>query len=180
MLLLCSILLQFTDSLTREHIELNRHLATEKLLKQVLPLKHDNNLLQDSKEVTTLSSTVYRARQSNKNVGLVFMPLDVPGYSGNIRLALGVTQQGNVSGVRVISHRETTGLGDTIHQDVSPWILNFDGRSLANTPAQGWAVTSEGGEFDAISGATITPRVVINKIRAALLYYQQNRDELYR
>jgi electron transport complex protein RnfG len=107
------------------------------------------------------------------------MPVSTPGYKGKIKLAIGVSYDGVISGVRIIEHQETEGLGDNIDQDKSDWITNFNKRSLSNTSNDAWAVINDGGEFDQISGATISPRSVINTVKNTLDYYEIKRDNLY-
>lgn len=90
------------------------------------------------------------------------------GYGGPIRLLLGVDGTGAITGVRVLSHSETPGLGDLIEHSKSRWIDSFNGHSLANTSTQQWAVRKDGGEFDQFTGATITPRAVVTGVHHAL------------
>ena len=109
----------------------------------------------------------------------VFASIAPDGYNAPIELLIGISiATGRISGVRVIDHRETPGLGDLIEIRKSPWIRQFDGTSLDDPPGSGWAVTQEGGRFDALTGATVTPRAVIGAVHRTLLYFQINRDEL--
>ncbi len=161
-------------------IEKNRELASLAILKQLMPLPHSNNIFDDRKTLDDLSSTVYRARNGTSNVGLVFMPLIAEGYSGPVQLAMGISYAGEITAVRVTAHHETPGLGDAIDLEVSPWILQFNSRYLDEDNIQDWAVHEEGGKLDAISGATITSRNLINTIRDTLQYYKLNREELFK
>jgi electron transport complex protein RnfG len=102
----------------------------------------------------------------------------VNGYSGDIVLLAGINRDGSLRGVRVVSHRETPGLGDAIELEKSDWIRQFTGRSLTAPPIERWAVQRDGGDFDQISGATITPRAIVAAVRDALLYFEANRDFL--
>lgn len=93
-------------------------------------------------------------------------------------MIMGIDRDGNILGVRVLSHKETPGLGDKIEVTKSNWILNFVGRSLDNlTPAQ-WAVKKDGGEFDQFSGATITPRKSVQAIYRGLQLFKKHKDQL--
>ena len=92
---------------------------------------------------------------------------------------MGVYVDGNLAGVRVIKHAETPGLGDGIEIRKSPWIKSFDGKSLDNPDAAGWRVKRDGGEFDQLTGATITPRAIVAAVRSTLLYYRQNADMIF-
>ena len=123
---------------------------------------------------------VYRARNGETPVGLIFSPVQARGYNGIMELAVGIQYDGTLAGVRILQHRETPGLGDQVHQDNSPWILGFNGRSLANTPQENWAVKTDGGAFDHISGATSSQRALIRAVEHTLNYYAANQETLFR
>lgn len=92
------------------------------------------------------------------------------GYNGEIHLLVGIDGEQRITGVRVTQHHETPGLGDDIERRRSDWITGFDGLSLDALPPDGWAVTQDGGHFDAFTGATITPRAVVGAVHDALQY----------
>lgn len=92
------------------------------------------------------------------------------GYNGEIHLLVGIDGEQRITGVRVTQHQETPGLGDDIERRRSDWITAFDGLSLDALPPGGWAVTQDGGHFDAFTGATITPRAVVGAVHDALQY----------
>jgi len=111
----------------------------------------------------------------------IFASIAPDGYNAPIHLLIGIDMTDDtISGVRVVSHRETPGLGDLIDIGKSRWILQFDGRSLDDPAASGWAVTRDDGEFDAITGATVTPRAVVRAVYNTLVYFDAHRDELVR
>jgi len=187
LVIICAILLLIADHYTGDRIEAQQRAAQLRLISEVMSVPHDNDLLMDritfkAEEpfITGALMTVYRARRDGQPIGLVFMPVPAKGYNGLIELAVGVAYKGELTGVRVIDQRETPGLGDQVQQDRSHWILGFDGLSLGNTPLDAWGVRSDGGRFDQISGATITPRGIIKAVKHTLDYYALHRDELYR
>ena len=107
------------------------------------------------------------------------LPLIAPdGYTGPIRLIMSVDLAGTVIGLRVIEHKETPGLGDKIDIKKSDWIRLFEGRSLENTEETAWAVKKDGGDFDQMTGATITPRAIVNTVYKGLQYFQAHQGEL--
>jgi H+/Na+-translocating ferredoxin:NAD+ oxidoreductase subunit G len=109
----------------------------------------------------------------------VFASIAPDGYNAPIHLLIGIDiGSGAITGVRVVSHRETPGLGDLIDIDKSDWLLQFDGKSIDDPQAAGWAVTRDDGEFDAITGATVTPRAVIRAIHNTLIYFDRHSEEL--
>ena len=52
-------------------------------------------------------------------------------------------------------------------------------KTLSNPVIQGWAVTKDGGDFDAFTGATVTPRAVVAAVKSAIEYSQNNRSTLF-
>ena len=122
---------------------------------------------------------VYRAFRNGEPVAALLTPVAPNGYSGEIRLLVGIYADGRVAGVRVLGHKETPGLGDAIEIERSDWITSFAGRSLGNPPLEDWKVKRDGGVFDQFTGATITPRAVVQAVRKTLLYFERHRDELF-
>ena len=109
----------------------------------------------------------------------IFASVAPHGYNAPIHLLIGISiPTSRITGVRVVSHRETPGLGDLIDIAKSRWILQFDGKAVNDPPASDWAVRQEDGAFDAITGATVTPRAVIAAVHDTLLYFEAHRDEL--
>ena len=178
--LICCMIIFVANMLTSKQIDLNKHAAAIALIEAVMPLEYDNDLYNDRMEAAELSTTIYRARLNKNKVGLVFMPVSITGYKDTIKMAIGLSYEGVISGVRIIEQHETVDLGDNIDQLNSDWIKNFDNRSLKNTPDTAWAVTNDDGEFDQLSGATISPRSVINAVKNTLDFYEVNRDSLYK
>lgn len=124
-------------------------------------------------------TTAWRARLAGDPVAVIFNSIAPDGYNGRIHLLVGVYVDGRLAGVRVVKHAETPGLGDGIEIRKSPWIMSFDGKSLQDPQPGGWAVRRDGGEFDQLTGATITPRAVVAAVRDTLLYYRQNADMIF-
>jgi len=180
-------LVAYTYDNTRDLIAANeRATLLRKLHRLISPEQHDNVLLEDTVSVrdeTLLGSDqpfmVYRARKNGKPVALVIAAIAPDGYSGSIKLLVGINVDGSLSGVRVVAHRETPGLGDAIDEARSDWIRIFDGKSLQAPDVSRWAVRKDGGEFDQLTCATITPRAVVKAVRNALLYYQDNQEALF-
>ncbi|MDH5386973.1 MAG: electron transport complex subunit RsxG [Gammaproteobacteria bacterium] len=172
---------------TYETIKYNEQQALLKQLNNIVPASdYDNDLLSDTLELaadhnlgTSETSTAYRARKQGKNVAVVFSAIAPNGYNGSIHLLVGVYNDGNLAGVRVVKHRETPGLGDAIEARRSDWILDFTDKSLAKLNDKQWKVKRDGGEFDQFTGATITPRAVVKAVHSALLYYKTNQTILF-
>jgi electron transport complex protein RnfG len=177
-----------TWQLTSERIAEQQALAELRALQELISADvYDNELLADSFTVGPDSETLglrgertaYRARRAGRTVAVI-LPVRAPdGYSGGIDLMVGILADGTVSGVRVLSHRETPGLGDDIELRKSNWVLDFNGRSLTEPAAALWKVRKDGGVFDQFTGATITPRAVVRAVRRALEYAERERTRLF-
>lgn len=150
-------------------------------LGQVMPASlYRNDLLENPLRIQDQSDrtlTIYRGF-ADSGVSALAWEVAENGYAGEIRLIMGVDPDGRILGVRVISHAETPGLGDKIEPAKDDWILDFNGLSLGNPPARQWKVKKDGGQFDAFSGATITPRAVVKAIRVGLEFFKANRSRL--
>lgn len=172
---------------TYEIIKYNEQQTLLRQLNHILPAaSYDNNLLTDTIELkvdhrlgSSEKSTAYRARSQGRNVAIVFSAVAPNGYSGSIHLLVGVYSDGRLAGVRIVKHRETPGLGDAIEAKRSDWILDFTGKSLQYPTSQQWKVKRDGGDFDQFTGATISPRAVVKAVHSALLYFQDNKQNLF-
>ena len=176
-----------TANLTKDKIAEEKQNALKRSLLEVMPKDRLNNdLLEDSLELqadkllgTTEPKSAYVAKLSQEPSGIIMQVIAPEGYGGSINLLVGVGIAGDITGVRVIPpHFETPGLGDAVDIQKSDWITSFNGKSLANLDEKGWKVKKDGGQFDAFTGATITPRAVVDAVHKALLYFDQHHSEL--
>lgn len=183
--LLAAALLSGVHLATRDRIASEQQRQALATLNQLVPEStYDNDLVADrfSARISGLESpsTVYRARHGDAPVALLADVTTPDGYSGDIRLLVGVAPDGEVIGVRVLDHRETPGLGDEIELQRSDWIRQFAGRSLGAPPADQWAADRRGGTFDTLSSATVTSSAVINAVGNVLAWYADNRDNVFK
>ena len=182
------LLVATTDKLTHNKILENQRLFLLNSLNQVVSRdQYDNDLLK-SKIVLSTRETgfprdtpLYFATKNGRLVTAIFEITSLSGYSGAINMLVGInaTQPLSISGVRVLEHTETPGLGDKVETSKSDWILSFSNKSLQNPPLSKWAVKKDGGDFDQFTGATITPRAIVNAVRSTLLYAQDNLMKHY-
>ncbi|AOY00403.1 electron transport complex subunit RsxG [Jeongeupia sp. USM3] len=187
--LVFTALMAGTYALTRDTVRKNELDAKVALLAQVLPAgSYDNALLDDAVVVpkadaarlgNDTESRIYLAKKAGKTVGAVVEATAPDGYAGRIRLLIGVDAAGRVLGVRVVSHKETPGLGDYIDAAKSDWITQFRYKSTSNPGNALWKVKKDGGAFDSRAGATISPRAVVTAIHATLVYVDAHRNQLF-
>ena len=172
---------------TAERIAANHRATLMRTLHELIPEEqHDNDIFSDTIHVTDpklLGSdrprTVYRARKAGQPIAAIIECIAPDGYNGNIYLLVAIQYNGELAGVRVVSHRETPGLGDAVNLSHSDWVLSFTGKSLHDPQPKQWAVKRDGGVFDQFTGATITPRAVVKAVHNSLIYFQRHRDALF-
>ena len=185
--LIGTALLALTYDLTHETITRSEENEKLKLIAQITPpATYDNDIMKDTAQLAsdkllggTGTTIVYRGRLNGQPSIAVLQAVAPDGYSGRINLIIAIRSDGRIAGVRVVSHKETPGLGDYIEYAKSKWITVFDGTSLENREDSGWKVKKDGGSFDYHAGATITPRAIVKAVHKALQYYAQHRDELF-
>jgi len=185
--LLASTALSISYFVTKTPIEESDARAKRIFLNQVIPSNiYDNNLVKDTISVepnpligNKKNIDIYRAKKNNQVIAVIIETIAPDGYSGEIKTLVGVGQEDKILGVRVITHKETPGLGDYIEIEKSQWIKNFDLKSLDKMTEKEWAVKKDGGDFDYVSGATITPRAVIKSTYKSLLYAKENKKRLF-
>jgi len=177
----CVAILSLVNQQTAPRISEQRMASKLAILSEVLPgIDAGQSLLQDCLQVTdatllgrTSPQSVYRLRENGSLTAYIVETTAPDGYSGNIDLIVALTPDGTILGSRVLNHQETPGLGDKIEARRSPWILSFNGKTVTEDNAGKWAVRKDGGDFDQFTGATITPRAVVNAVRNAALLIQQ-------
>ena len=185
--LVASAALSISYFLTKTPIEESDARAKRMFLNQVVPSNlYDNNLVKDTISVepnpligNKKNIDIYRAKKNNQVIAVIIETIAPDGYSGEIKTLVGVDQKDKILGVRVITHKETPGLGDYIDVDKSHWIKNFDLKSLDEMGEKEWAVKKDGGDFDYVSGATITARAVVKSTYKSLLYVKENKKRLF-
>jgi len=172
-----------TADYAAERIAENRRAQVMKKLAPLLPAgEYDNTpyldtiVATDSGALGAGERLVYRARQAGQPVAAVF-PVTAPrGYVGPIHVLVAVDPDGRILGVRIADHRETPGIGDRVEHDKSDWLSEFTGRALGDPPTGRWALRADGGEFDHVTGATVTSRAVTGAIRDGLGWFDRQRE----
>jgi Na+-translocating ferredoxin:NAD+ oxidoreductase subunit G len=175
-----ALLLSLVEAVTREPIAEQRRQLTLKALGAVLP-PFDN--APDEETLTMVVGvdrkgqevrrTFYRGRAEGVLTGVAFEVVAPDGYSGNIHIMVGVHPGGAVNGIEILTHAETPGLGDKIEL---PWFKDqFAGQTLEGVD---WRVKKDGGDFDQITGATVSPRAIVGAVREGLRFYHQHREQI--
>jgi len=183
---LTSALLMFSHEMTAERIatqKLNNKLAS---LKRLLPAALiDNDLLEDAITIYEPERLGHRHEEQlylgtmNHQLSVMAIPVTARnGYSGDIEIMVGIQVNGEITAAEIIAHKETPGLGDLIEGRKSNWLNQFENKSLNQPTSQQWLVKKDGGHFDQITAATITPRAVVAAIKKALKYQKYYLKQL--
>ncbi len=177
-------LIAITQVSTKETIQKNIRTQEARALYEIIPKDRiDTDLLRGEVvlEMPDLGYPTGKAYQALKEglVTAVILPVIAPdGYSGDIKIIVGINADSSVAGVRVLAHKETPGLGDKIDLKKSDWILSFNNKQMDANNDPRWAIKKDGGEFEQFTGATITPRAVVNATSRAIRYFREHRVEV--
>lgn len=180
-------LMAYVFNITKTPIEKSEAAARMALFRQIVPENmHDNDLLKDTIAIAPNDllgnrqpTVAHRACINNTPAAVILEAIAHDGYSGDIKLLIAIKYDGSISGVRVLTHKETPGLGDYIDITKGNWIKLFNDESLTKTSSENWKVKKDGGKFDYMAGATITPRAVVKAVHKALQYFEANKHALF-
>jgi len=184
---ICTALVAATYQLTVDRIADNDKALLEQSLQPALAGVYYDSGISDSRLIIAPPhdlpgsdpALIYRVYAAGEPVAALIAVTARDGFSGPIRILVGVDIDGVVTGIRILKHRETPGLGDKIEPTRSNWIHQFEGRSLIDPVMTDWAIKRDGGDFDQLTGASITPRAVISALRDTLVYFDAHRDEIF-
>jgi electron transport complex protein RnfG len=184
---ICTALVALTFQATRERIAANEKALLEQSLQPALAGTFYDSGVSESRLVLPSPhglpgnepAVIYRVFAEGEPVAALFAVTARDGFSGPIRILVGIGVDGRVTGVRILRHRETPGLGDKIESARSDWVFQFDGHSMGDPVATGWAIEVDGGKFDQLTGASVTPRAIIKAIRDTLNYFETHQDAIF-
>ena len=186
--LIAGILLSVTYEKTKDKIAESERKIAKKIYFEIIPVeRHDNDILSDTTDIPeeylsllgVKKGKVNLVRKNNQLVAIIVPVTSSDGYSGDIKMLVGINVNGTIAATRVLSHKETLGLGDKLDISKSDWILSFNGKSLSNPKPELWKLKKDGGYFDQFTGATITPRAVVSQVLNALVYYEKDKLRLF-
>jgi electron transport complex protein RnfG len=160
--------LAFTYVSTKEVIAQRIAIDEENARKEVLPEADSFEIIEDFEKEMSEAGMVkeaFKGLKAETLVGYVFA-VDSKGYGGDMRVIVGITPDGEITGVKIGENNETPGLGSKAAEE--PFISQF-----SNIEPEGplkvvkkSKTTAE--DIDAISGATTTTKAVVNAVQAAL------------
>jgi electron transport complex protein RnfG len=180
--IICSLAataLALVYNITKDPIAYQQRLKKLKAIKAVQP-NYDNEPDQDFVDLKTDESAegngdltrFYITKKRGTPTGVVFM-VSAVGYGGTIDLMVGLSPEGTITGVQVLKHTETPGLGAKITEE--KFLQQFTAKNVQNT---NWALKKEGGDIDQISGATISPQAVVKSLNGGLIFFSDHAEEI--
>lgn len=184
---LCTLLISLVNHFTIDKIAEQKQRILLQTLNQILPPStYDNDLAADCILVTNKAQLgsdqpqrIYRARLNGAPSAAIIETTAPDGYSGSIELMMAIKLDGSISGVKTLSHQETPGLGDKIEERKSDWIFGFNHQQVNGHQDSRWAVKKDNGMFDQFTGATITPRAVVNALKNTALYFAEQQQQIF-
>jgi len=159
-------------NLTKEPIALAKKAKQEAAIKAVLPAFDRLEVLQVKSVWEDDSLQFNMAYQNDQFVGAAINTFTNKGFSGNIKLMVGLLPDGSINNISVLEHKETPGLGDKMQKNKSPWSEQFNGQNPASFDL---AVEKDGGDVDAITAATISSRAYTDAVKRAYETYLANQ-----
>ena len=181
----CTIIVGLISALTADKIKIQQQKQLLQTLHAIIePASYDNDIANDCIMMSSpaLGSSeiqkTYIARKADQIVAVAMTAVAPDGYSGDIELIIGINYDNSISGLRVLKHQETPGLGDKIELRKSDWIKSFNNKKILSDDDSRWAVVKDNGMFDQFTGATITPRAVVKAVKNALSYFIENKQSL--
>ncbi|MBE9510916.1 MAG: RnfABCDGE type electron transport complex subunit G [Bacteroidetes bacterium] len=154
---------------TKTPIAAAKQAAKMKAINEVLP--EFNNLPNEEEYKIAIDNDTlyfYPAREDNKLVGTAIETFTNKGFSGNIKLMVGILPDGSINDIVVLEHKETPGLGDKMSKDKSDFSLQFQGINPENFNMN---VKKDGGDVDAITASTISSRAYCDAVNRACNAY---------
>ena len=144
-------LLGLTDTVVRDKIEWQKEQKIQRMLYEIFPSMTEH----------TLENDVYMIYSDEAEIGFAFLAMG-KGYGGNIDILVGLENETTVKGITIVSHLESPGLGARITESV--FTDQFTGLNIDDV-----VLKRDGGQIDAITGASISSESVVDAIRATVI-----------
>ncbi len=171
-----AILLGFTNMATRDVIAQQLELENTEARKSALPIAEEfeevkgkeleNALLTDFSSI----DEVYQGKKDGEIIGYTFK-ITSGGYGGEMVINVGISVEGKVTGIKIVSHSETPGLGAKAAEE------DFQNQYIDKSADSPLSVikgnASGNSEIEAIAGATVTSNAVTDSVNLAIELYHQ-------
>lgn len=166
--LTAAVLLTLVHEVTKKPIQEARERLIAESIKNVIATEFDNDPFAEKITVRRDNTryTLYPARNKGYVTSIVMQSSSNKGFGGRMDVIVGFLLDGTVSGYKVIAHKETPGLGSKVGE--AAFQKNVIGRSPA---LESFKLRQDGGEVDAVTGATISSRALLDAIQRAYRGY---------
>ena len=166
---LCTVGVLLAQHDTNEAIAHNRALQEQQLVRSLLPeimereesqgrkVKFECKLISHRLIGHNMRTYIVR-NEEDQILGFISSYSTSRGYSNPLILIGGINPQGQISKIDVQLSRETPGIGDKVERRRGNFLDQFDGQNLHSIK---WDVKKFGGDFDYITGATVTSRALV-------------------
>lgn len=161
-------------TVTKEPIEAAMIAKKNNAISEVIP-EFDNQPSDEVFKVPADGDTLYfyPGKKNGELVGTAVETFTKSGFSGEIKVMVGLLPDGTINDVTVLSHAETPGLGDKMEKKKSDWSLQFRGK---NPSTFRLAVKKDGGDVDAITASTISSRAFCEAVSRAYINYMNSQQ----
>lgn len=159
---IASALLAIVNEVTYKRIEEISQQKLEASMQSIQPEAEEFQLMES--ETYDLVTAFYEARQNGEVIGYC-IETNPSGFGGKVRILTGIDLQGAITGVRVVEHTETVGVGSKCT------LVDFLDQFSGKDHELDYSVPED--NIDSVSGATITSKAVLRGINAALAAYEQ-------
>ena len=167
--LVSSTTLGFVYEFTKEPIRMVEITKTNSAIQAVVPAFDNEPATEFFMVASDMDSLkFYPAKMNGELVGTAIETHTKKGFSGLIRLMVGLAPDGSIIDISVLEHQETPGLGDKIDKKKSDFSVQFKGK---NPESFKLSVTKDRGDVDAITASTISSRAYCDAVQRACNAY---------
>lgn len=159
------LLLSYTNNLTLPERARQQKLEKLQVVANVLPEAEEI----EEREIGGV--TFYLGKKDGEITGVSFLQ-EEKGYSGKVSVMLGMDRNGRTTGIEIVSHKETPGLGSKIEDE--PFKAQFKGIDLSVS------VKKDGDKIDAITGATISSRAICQAVNNGIELFKEVKEEIWK
>jgi Na+-translocating ferredoxin:NAD+ oxidoreductase subunit G len=163
-----ALCLGFGYSITKEPIAQQAMKTKSEAMKAILPSAENFKTLETTFEETSVVKEINEGTKGSEVAGYA-IKVAPKGYSGAIEMMVGISTEGKVTGIKILAHSETPGLGANATKE--SWNAQFKDKSINNPLAVVKSAPSKDTEISAITGSTITSKAVTNGVNEAVNYY---------
>ena len=188
--LVSALALALVNRVTEDRIAEQKRLARLRAVTEALPrddVQYDNDPSKDVAEISEWKEKdgtpkrIYQGKKNGNIVGVAFTSAG-EGYGGFITIMMGLDLAGRITGIEILEHLETPGLGANI-ENPELFKNQFRGKFPAGSPGGELTVVKgrqaeKNWEIEALTGATVSPRGVVQAVNHGLAMFEKYREQI--